>query len=59
MQKFQEERKAAVPNSRSPTQKVNKICDALRAELEKVNDKNVYLLPVPSAAITQLISRTY
>ena len=46
MLKFQEERKGVDLPGRNATQKVNKICDALRAELEKVNDKNAYLLPI-------------
>ena len=45
MQKFQEERKLA-PGQRPQTKKVNKICEALRSELEKINDKNSYLLPI-------------
>ena len=35
MLEFQEERKAPATGSVAPTLKVNKICDALRAELQK------------------------
>ena len=27
-------------------QKVNKVCDAIRKELERINDQNKYLLPI-------------
>ena len=40
--KFKEEKQGKVP----AYEKVNRICDALRQELEAVNNDNVYLLPI-------------
>ena len=37
MLKFSEERKGSNTVSDKPTLKVNSICDALRAELDKIN----------------------
>jgi len=45
MLKFQEEKKGAVAAA-GQTLKINSICDALRTELEKVNQGNFYLLPI-------------
>ena len=40
--KFKEEKSGKAP----AFEKVNRICDALRQELETVNTDNVYLLPI-------------
>lgn len=48
MQEFAEVRKdqPASASGLHPTLKINKICDTLRASLEKVNTENCYLLPI-------------
>ena len=46
MQDFKEEKKTSLPAAGRTTPKINQICDALRSALEKVNQENVYLLPI-------------
>lgn len=46
MKTFTEERKIPIAGQATPTLKVNKICDALRNELQKQNLENLYLLPI-------------
>ena len=46
MKQFSEEKKVDLKEEGPVFTKVNKICDALRAELERVNRDNFYLLPI-------------
>lgn len=47
MKQYSEDKKVDIKEDQGPVYtKVNKICDALRAELERVNRDNFYLLPI-------------
>jgi len=46
MAQFRDEKKNLVAKDELTFHKINRICDALRAELERVNQDNFYLLPI-------------